>query len=77
MDNRIKNTHQRNNAQFIYDFLKIGLLAAIFPLLGSSPLAAGEVIEITGNDMMKYDISNFEVTAGQEVTIVFKNIGKS
>ncbi len=83
MDNRIEKTHQRNNAQYIYVFLKMGLLAAVLPLLNTPPLAADEtmpnpdgVIEITGNDQMKYNVSNFEVTASQEVTIVLKNIGK-
>ena len=84
MNDRIENINHRNNVQYIYDFLKIVLLAAVFPLLDSSPLAADEVmqlnpdgiIEITGNDQMKYNVSSFEVTAGQEVTIVLKNIGK-
>ncbi|MEX2381575.1 MAG: plastocyanin/azurin family copper-binding protein [Opitutales bacterium] len=33
-------------------------------------------IVITGNDMMRFDPTHFQVTAGQEVTIVFRNIGE-
>ena len=84
MGKYVEKINRRNSAQNIYDFLKIGLLAAVLALLDSSslvaddvkPLNAEGVIEFTGNDQMKYNISAFEVTVGQEVTIVLKNIGK-
>lgn len=36
---------------------------------------ADRVITITGNDAMKYDITAFEVTAGETVRLVFEHIG--
>ena len=33
-------------------------------------------IEITGNDTMQFSSKAFEVKAGEEVTLVFKNLGK-
>lgn len=32
-------------------------------------------VTITANDQMKYDVTAFEVKAGQKVTLTFKNIG--
>ncbi len=58
------------------NLLKTGALAAGLLVLTSTSIWAEKVIEITGNDQMKYDIVAFEVEAGQEVTIIFKNIGK-
>lgn len=33
-------------------------------------------IEITGNDMMKFDITELEATAGESIIVSLKNIGK-
>ena len=33
-------------------------------------------ITISGNDTMQFDVKNFEVTAGNDVKITFKNVGK-
>ncbi len=33
-------------------------------------------VTITGDDMMKFNLAEFTVKAGSEVTVVFKNIGK-
>lgn len=84
MDNKIgKIFHLACLRIFCRDF-SVGLLAAGFLTLNGSSLTADEVgqlneegvIEITGNDQMKFDVSSFEVKAGQEVTIILKNIGK-
>src|SRR5690606_8126023 len=32
-------------------------------------------ITISGNDQMKFDITNFTVAAGTEITLTFKNVG--
>src|SRR5690625_1762970 len=40
-----------------------------------APAESGK-ITITGNDQMKFDTTEFSVKAGEEVTIVFENIGK-
>lgn len=37
--------------------------------------AAGAVFEFTANDTMKYNITTFEVKAGQEVTVSLTNMG--
>jgi len=42
----------------------------------TAPAAAGPaVIEITANDSMKFNLTRFEVNAGQEVKIIFTNLG--
>ena len=46
-------------------------------LISFSPVAmAGAKIEITANDQMQFDKKVIEVTAGEEVTLVFTNVGK-
>lgn len=35
-----------------------------------------KVIEITGNDMMQFNIKSFEVKAGEKVKVVLKHVGK-
>ncbi|AWT59015.1 MAG: Azurin-2 [Candidatus Moanabacter tarae] len=35
-----------------------------------------KIIEINADDTMRYDVTAFEVNAGQNVRIVFKNVGK-
>ncbi|MCB1124388.1 MAG: cupredoxin domain-containing protein [Verrucomicrobiae bacterium] len=48
-------------------------------LIASATFALGadsNSIEITANDTMQYSAKAFEVKAGQEVTLVFKNLGK-
>lgn len=42
----------------------------------SDSAAEPRIISITGNDQMKYDITEIEVTAGEKVKIELKNIGK-
>jgi len=42
----------------------------------SSVALAGTKIEITANDQMQFNTKALEVTAGEEVTLVFSNLGK-
>lgn len=43
----------------------------------AAPAEVGPVsVVIEGNDQMRYNITKFEVYAGQEVTITFNNVGK-
>tara|TARA_Y100000588_G_C13831718_1_gene743924 strand:- start:112 stop:588 length:477 start_codon:yes stop_codon:yes gene_type:complete len=37
---------------------------------------ADQTVNISGNDMMKFDKTGFEVKAGTKVKLVFKNVGK-
>ncbi len=37
---------------------------------------ADQAVEITGNDLMQYNIKEFTVAAGSKVTLVFKHVGK-
>ena len=37
---------------------------------------ADQTVTISGNDMMKFDKTGFEVKAGTKVKLVFKNVGK-
>jgi azurin len=50
-------------------FLFVPLLIVFSSLLGNSK------IEISGNDQMQFSTREFEVKAGDEVTLVFKNVG--
>lgn len=53
------------------------LLSAVATLsLMNGVCRADKTIEITGNDQMQYSLKEFEVTAGEKVTIVFKNVGQ-
>lgn len=38
--------------------------------------AAPRVIEITGNDQMKFSVTNIEVKVGEQIKVVFTNIGQ-
>jgi azurin len=48
--------------------------AAATPAAAPAP-AASASIEITANDAMKFSVTRFEVTAGQPVKLVLRNIG--
>ena len=54
------------------------LLAFTCALVGCSRSreAAPKVVEITGNDEMKFDVTSFEVKPGQKVTLTLTNIGE-
>lgn len=53
------------------------LIACLLGIFSAVQAAnAGNKIEITGNDTMQFNSKVFEVAAGQEVTLVFKNLGK-
>ena len=46
------------------------------PAAAAAPASAGPaVIEVTANDAMKFNLTRFEVNAGQEVKIVLTNLG--
>jgi azurin len=52
-------------------------LAAVFALFGCSRhVAPPKIIEITGDDFMKFSVMSFEVKPGQKVTVRLKNIGE-
>ncbi|MEO6244031.1 MAG: azurin [Opitutaceae bacterium] len=50
--------------------LAAGLTAGVAPAL-----AAPRVIEITANDQMKFSVANIDAKAGEDLKIVFKNVG--
>ena len=49
--------------------------SSAFFILSAEKKSAHE-ITISGNDTMQFDIKNFDVTAGKEVKLTFKNTGK-
>jgi azurin len=51
-------------------------LAPVVATSRAADEAAPKPIEISGDDTMKYNLKTFEVRRGQEVTIIFKNVGK-
>ena len=53
------------------------LLAFASALLGCSRnVAPPKIVEITGDDFMKFNVASFEVKPGQRVTLRLKNIGE-
>ncbi len=50
--------------------LAAGLTAGVAPAL-----AAPRVVEITANDQMKFSVANIDAKAGEDLKIVFKNVG--
>ena len=61
--------------------MKTKLISLLSAFLASVVMAqgahhAGVTIEITANDTMQYNLKAFEVEAGKENTLVFKNLGK-
>ncbi len=61
------------NRFFSFSFLvalAAGLTAGVAPAL-----AAPRVIEITANDQMKFSLANIDAKAGEDLKIVFKNVG--
>jgi azurin len=59
-------------------FAAIALLAVTIALAGCSRgrEAEAKLVEITGNDEMKFDVTRFEVKPGQKVTLTLTNIGE-
>jgi len=52
------------------------LLPLIALGLSGAFLHANQKITVTGNDLMQFDTKEFTVSAGEEVTLEFKNVGK-
>lgn len=53
------------------------LLTMVAAMLGcSSNVAPPKVVEITGDDFMKFSVTSFEAKPGQKVTVRLKNIGE-
>jgi azurin len=50
--------------------------AAPAPAAAAAPAAAVASFEFTANDTMKFNLTRFEVTAGQEVTVTLTNTGQ-
>src|SRR5450755_2500686 len=59
-------------------FTAIALLAGATALAGCSRSREAEpkLVEITGNDEMKFDVTSFEVKPGQKMTLTLTNIGE-
>jgi azurin len=59
-------------------FAGLALLAVVIAAVGCSKAQEPEskLIEITGNDEMKFDVTSFEVKPGQKMTLTLTNIGE-
>lgn len=59
-------------------FAGLALLAVAIAAVGCSKAQEPEskLIEITGNDEMKFDVTSFEVKPGQKMTLTLTNIGE-
>ena len=51
----------------------LGFVAVLFGWAASA--SAQQTIELTGNDSMQFSKTAFEVPAGEEITLVFRNTG--
>lgn len=53
--------------------------ALLFSIAGCSHVAEAppKTVQITGNDKMRYDVTAFQVTPGQTVSVTLTNIGKT
>jgi azurin len=52
------------------------LIALVCAVLGCSRSTSSKLVEITGNDDMKFDVTGFQVKPGQTVTVTMTNIGR-
>ena len=50
--------------------------AATTEAVVETPAATGTALEIEANDQMKFNLSELKAVAGQEITLVLKNVGK-
>lgn len=57
---------------FLATLLAVGAFLAVG---ASAASAAPREIVITGNDSMKFNVTKFEVKPGEEIKIVFQNVG--
>jgi azurin len=57
-------------ARFVY------LLAFVSLLAGCSRGTPPRLVEITGNDDMKFDVTSFQAKPGETVTVTLTNIGR-
>ena len=77
-ENPAKNFFIKENCAWLLIF---GLLAVLLGTVSVGEAAhhldsEPRIISITGNDQMKFDITEIEVKAGEKIKIVLKNIGK-
>ena len=56
--------------------MKMKLVTIAIVMVCSALVSQANTIEITANDTMQFNSKAFEVKAGEEVTMVFKNLGK-
>ena len=68
----------KGNWKYLLGFnLIVVLLGTVTILEGGHHLTSeARIISITGNDQMKFDITEIEVKAGEKIKIILKNIGK-
>ena len=68
----------KGNWKYLLGFnLIVVLLGTVTILEGAHHLTSeARIISITGNDQMKFDITEIEVKAGEKIKIILKNVGK-
>ena len=49
--------------------------ASTLPEVSTPAATVSNTVEITGNDQMKYSVTEIRVKAGEQVTLTFKNVG--
>ena len=69
----------KKSLSFLLPLVALGCSAVLFAVTSCSraPEAPPKVVEISGDDSMKFSVTEFEVTHGQKVTLTLKNIGTS
>ena len=62
----------KNRLRYLLSF---ATLAAVLSAGAASLSAAPRVVEITANDQMKFSVATIDAKVGEEIKVVFKNVG--
>ena len=73
---KTKTTMKKTSAQLI-PFIALGCSALLYFVAGCSraPEAPPKEVQIQADDKMRYDVTAFDVSPGQKVSLTIKNIG--
>ena len=65
----------KKSLSLLLPIVALGCSAVLFTSCSREPEVPPKVVEMTGDDNMKFNVTEFDVTRGQKVTLTLKNIG--